>query len=251
MNGMHHAAFSVILQETEGLHTRINIAIDGFSSCGKSTLAKALARELKYKYIDTGAMYRAVALFAFRNNLVLNSEVDEQALRQRIDEIEVDFHFNPETRQNEAFLNGKSVESEIRNMEIAELASRVSKYRWVRDKLQGLQKKIAAGKGVIMDGRDIGTVVMPDAELKIFMTADPEIRAQRRFLELKAKDQDVTLEDVRRRQANRDYEDVHRAEDPLRKADDAIVLDNTNLNPEEQLLFVLDHVQARCLNLQA
>jgi cytidylate kinase len=222
----------------------INIAIDGYSSCGKSTLAKALARTLGYIYIDTGAMYRAVALYAMDNGWVReDGSVVDDALLQALPELQIDFEYSTETQRSEVYLNGVPVESRIRNIEVAELASRISKLRAVRNKLQELQRNIARKKGVVMDGRDIGTVIMPDAELKIFMTADPEVRAIRRYQELKAAGNEITLDEVRKNQALRDYEDTHRAEDPLRKAPDALVLDNTNFTPEEQLNIALDWVK--------
>jgi CMP/dCMP kinase len=226
------------------LNFRYNIAIDGFSSCGKSTLAKALAKRLRLRYIDTGAMYRAIALFACREGLLdENNQPDELRLKKRLNDIDVDFVFNPVTQTSEVYLNGEPIETHIRNLEIGSLASEVSKFRSVRDKLQSLQKQIASAKGVIMDGRDIGTVVIPDAELKLFMTADPEIRATRRYLELKEKGKDVTLEAVKIQQAKRDYQDVNREEDPLKQAEDAIVFDNSDMSEEEQLQQVIAMLQ--------
>lgn len=222
----------------------INIAIDGYSSCGKSTLAKALAKTLHYKYIDTGSMYRALALFAIRNQLVnSNGDIHLDLLETALPNAHVEFHFNPSTKKSEVYLNDEAVEPYIRTMEMAKAASFISKDRAVRDKLQAIQRMMAARKGVIMDGRDVGTVVMPDAELKIFMTADPEVRAQRRFAELEAKGQPESIEKIRRNQSERDYEDENRKEDPLRKAEDAIVLDNTHLDENQQLEFVMDLVE--------
>jgi cytidylate kinase len=224
---------------------KINIAIDGFSSCGKSTLAKALARELHYNYVDTGAMYRALALYALRNGYVdeeKNIRIAE--LEKVLPDIHVEFHVNPENRRSEVYLEEEAVEPFIRTIEVAEMASRISKHRAVRNKLQAIQRYMALRKGVVMDGRDVGTVVMPEAELKIFMTADPEIRAVRRFKEMQAQGKTTTLDEVRKNQAERDYEDMNRKEDPLRQADDAIVLDNSHLNEEEQLQFVLHYVRS-------
>lgn len=222
------------------MQKKINIAIDGYSSCGKSTLAKALAKELHYNYVDTGSMYRAIALFAMRNNMITEeNQVDIELLETILPVVEVEFHRNSSTGRSEVFLNDEAVEQYIRTIEVAEMASKVSKYRNVRKKLHSIQSKMASKKGVIMDGRDIGTVVMPTAELKIFMTADPEIRAQRRFQELANQGKSVSIEDVRKNQVERDYQDTHRKEDPLRQATDAIVLDNSNLTEEEQLAFVL------------
>lgn len=224
---------------------KINIAIDGFSSCGKSTLAKALARELHYNYVDTGAMYRALALYALRNGYVNEDKtIRISELETILADIHVEFQVNEETGRSEIYLEDEAVEPFIRTIEIAEMASRISKHRPVRNKLQAIQRYMAMRKGVVMDGRDIGTVVMPDAELKVFMTADPEIRAERRYKELQAQGKSTTLDEVRKNQAERDYEDMHRQEDPLRQADDAIVLDNSYLNPEEQLQFVLHYVRS-------
>ncbi|MCX7744235.1 MAG: (d)CMP kinase [Flavobacteriales bacterium] len=224
----------------------INIAIDGYSSCGKSTLAKALARTLGYIYIDTGAMYRAVALYALDHGLIHpDGTMDKEGLINALPSLHIDFEYSKDSGQSDVLLNGVSVESRIRNIQVAELASRISQLRAVRNKLQQLQRAIAQKKGVVMDGRDIGTVIMPDAELKIFMTADPEIRAKRRFEELKAAGKEISLDEVRNNQAIRDYEDTHRTEDPLRQAADALVLDNSALSPDEQLKLALDWVKKK------
>lgn len=229
---------------------KINIAIDGYSSCGKSTLAKALARALSYNYVDTGSMYRALALYALQNGFIdANGEINITEFEKVLPQIEVVFKLNPEHGKSEVFLNNASVEHLIRTVEIAGYASKISQHRSVRNKLQNIQKSMAKQKGVIMDGRDIGTVVIPDAELKIFMTADPEIRAQRRYIELKALGKETTLEEVKLTQAKRDKEDTEREEDPLRKADDAVVLDNSLLTEHEQLQFVLDLAKNKVLEL--
>lgn len=223
---------------------KINIAIDGFSSCGKSTIAKELAELLHYKYIDSGAMYRALALFAVRKNLMSSDgHIDIQLLEHEISHADVDFHLNTATKKSEVFLNNEAVEPYIRTLELGNLASTISKYRFVRDKLQKLQKKIGLQKGVIMDGRDIGTVIMPHAELKIFMIADPEIRAERRMLELGDKGNHVRKEEVMEMQRVRDHEDLTRKEDPLIRADNAIILDNSYMTKEQQLNYVIELVE--------
>lgn len=223
---------------------KVNIAIDGFSSCGKSTIAKELADLLHYKYIDTGAMYRALALFAVRNQLLNpDNTIDIQQLEEKIGLADVDFHRNKDTGKSEVFLNDEAVEPFIRTLELGNLASTISKYRFVRNKLQKLQKKIGQQKGVIMDGRDIGTVIMPHAELKIFMIADPEIRAERRMLELAEKGTIISREEVMELQRIRDHEDLTREEDPLKRAEDAIVLDNSYMSKEQQLNYVIELVE--------
>lgn len=227
------------------MERKINIAIDGFSSCGKSTLAKSLAKTLKYRYIDTGAMYRAIGLYALENKLINHkSQVLNEALIEQLHHVQVEFRVDPISHKSKVFLNGRSIGDQIRTIQIADLASQVSKLRQVRDKLQALQRVFVEEKGVIMDGRDIGTVVMPQAELKIFMTADHEVRALRRFKELEERGKPISLEEVKQRQRKRDQDDVQRAEDPLIQAEDAIVLDNSFMSPEEQLNFVLDKVHA-------
>lgn len=229
---------------------KINIAIDGYSSCGKSTLAKALAKSLSYHYIDTGSMYRALALYAIQNDFLKeNGEVDIDLFEKTLPTINVEFKINPENNRSEVYLNKVSVEHLIRTVEIAGYASKISQYRSVRNKLHHIQKAMALKKGVIMDGRDIGTVVIPDAELKIFMTADPEVRAKRRFVELQALGKNTTLEEVKLTQAKRDQDDTEREEDPLRKADDAVVLDNTFLSEHEQLDFVLQLANQKVMEL--
>lgn len=217
---------------------KINIAIDGFSSCGKSTLAKGLAKELGYTYIDSGAMYRAVALFAKQNGWISENEVDEDALQQHIGTIKIDFRTHAEGKQ-ETYLDGENVESLIRSLEIANGASRISTLGFVRRELVRQQQAMGANKGVVMDGRDIGTVVFPNAELKIFLTATPEVRATRRFEELKSKGENPEFEAVLANVKERDYRDSHRAESPLRKADDALELDNSQLSIDDQLQWAL------------
>lgn len=214
----------------------IVIAIDGNSGCGKSSTAKVLAQKLKYIYIDTGAMYRAVTLFFIKHNIDLKNDLDvEQALKQ----IDISFVYNIETGKNETFLNGKNVENEIRQMEVSNLVSPVSEISKVRRKLVEQQRRMGDGKGVVMDGRDIGTVVFPNAELKIFMTADLEVRAERRRLELAEKGSTVDISDVIENLKNRDIIDSSRADSPLKKADDAHIIDTSKLKFDEQVDQIL------------
>ena len=220
---------------------KINIAVDGFSSCGKSTIAKGLAKKLGYTYIDSGAMYRAVALFAYRNGWMTDTDINETELQKHISEIEISFETNPEGQQ-ETYLNGENVEKEIRSLQIGNGASRVSTIGFVRRELVRQQQEMGKKKGVVMDGRDIGTVVFPDAELKIFLTASPEVRAQRRFDEMKAKGENPIFDEVLANVKERDLRDTTRDESPLRKADDAIELDNSHITIEEQLQWALDLV---------
>lgn len=217
---------------------KINIAIDGFSSCGKSTLAKQLAKEIKYVYVDSGAMYRAVTLFAMREDLFNDLELDEEALKERIDEVHVKLVYDSLNDQQVTYLNDENVEEEIRKMPVSQRVSQVAVVKEVRDRMVFLQQEMAKDKGVVMDGRDIGTVVLPNAELKIFMTASPDVRAQRRMDELIAKGEQVTLEEIKQNLTHRDHIDQTREESPLRQAEDARVLDNSNLTRAEQLDLV-------------
>lgn len=214
----------------------IIITIDGYSSCGKSTLAKALAKELHYIFIDSGAMYRAITLYFLRNGISFS---DHTAVADALRHIHLSFQRNKNTGDNEALLNGENVSAAIREMVISDNVSEVSAIKEVREFAVAQQQKMGLYKGLVMDGRDIGTTVFPDAELKIFMTADTEIRVQRRFQELLPKQPDITIDEVRINLEKRDYIDSHREISPLRKADDAIVLDNTNLTMEEQLQMAL------------
>jgi cytidylate kinase len=211
------------------------IALDGHSSCGKSSFAKTIAKELGYVYIDSGAMYRAVTLFAIQKGLIYNKIVDQPSLVRDISEIEISFRYNDKTLLYETYLNGKNVEAQIRSMEVSENVSEVSKIKPVRERLVALQQKMSRGKGIVMDGRDIGTVVFPNADIKIFMTASLEVRAQRRFKELQEKGLAVSLKEVVENLSQRDYLDQNRAESPLKKADDAIILDNSSMTPAQQL----------------
>lgn len=216
------------------------IAIDGFSSCGKSTLARMLARTLGYTYIDSGAMYRAITLFALRKNLITNGTPDKEAILKELAGITISFGYDQENEHNITRLNGENVEEEIRRPEVSAYVSPVSAIREIREAMVLFQRKLGENGGIVMDGRDIGTVVFPHANLKIFMTADPEIRAQRRYLELSLKGIAVSMDDIRNNIAQRDYMDQNREISPLRKAPDAIILDNSNLNIQEQLDWVLE-----------
>jgi cytidylate kinase len=211
------------------------IAIDGHSSCGKSSFAKIIASDLGYIYIDSGAMYRAVTLYAIQKGFIKGQIVDQQALEQNMSSIEIEFCYNAQSQKYETFLNGENVEERIRSMEISENVSEVSKIKAVRIHLVKLQQKMGDKKGIVMDGRDIGTVVFPNAEIKIFMTASLEVRAQRRFKELKDKGIDITLKEVSENLAQRDYLDQNRTESPLKKAADALILDNSNMTPSQQM----------------
>ena len=219
---------------------KITIAIDGHSSCGKSTMAKDLAREVGYVYVDTGAMYRSVTLFALRNGLFTADGINEEALRQRMPEIKISFKFNAETGRPDTYLNGELVEQEIRTMEVSNHVSPIAALGFVREAMVSQQQQMGKDKGVVMDGRDIGTVVFPDAELKVFVTASAEVRAQRRYDELKGKGMEADYNEILKNVQERDYIDSHREVSPLKKADDAIELDNSNMTIAEQKQWLLD-----------
>ncbi|MDN3673827.1 (d)CMP kinase [Flavobacterium branchiarum] len=221
---------------------KITIAIDGFSSTGKSTLAKELAKELQYVYVDTGAMYRAVSLYAMKNGYISADSFDKEKLVASLPSIQLVFQYNAALGFGEMFLNGENVENEIRTIEVSSFVSKVAEVSQVRSKLVEQQKEMGKNKGIVMDGRDIGTVVFPDAELKIFMTASAETRAQRRFDELQQKGDNVTYEEVLKNVVERDYIDSHREDSPLVIADDAIEIDNSYLNKEEQFVAVMELV---------
>lgn len=221
---------------------KITIAIDGFSSTGKSTLAKQLAKHLEYVYVDTGAMYRAITFFAMQNGYISIDFFDKETLINSLPFIKLHFEYNAALGFAEMYLNDISIENEIRTLEVSSFVSLVAEVSEVRAKLVEQQQEMGKGKGIVMDGRDIGTVVFPDAELKIFMTASPETRAHRRYDELKAKGADVSFEDVLKNVVDRDYIDTHRDDSPLRKADDAIEIDNSYLTREEQFNAVLEMV---------
>jgi cytidylate kinase len=222
---------------------KITIAIDGYSSCGKSTLAKALAHNLQYVFVDSGAMYRCICLFALRNGFVSNGIVDKQALIERLPEITLSFHKNPETGDQAILLNNEDVSTLIRSFEISQSVSQIATIKEVRQKLVHQQQLLGQKGGIVMDGRDIGTVVFPHAELKLFLTASIEVRTQRRFDEMFNKGQEVAFETVKQNLLERDRIDSTREESPLRQADDAIVIDNSNLTPDGQLKHALELVK--------
>ena len=223
---------------------KIIIAIDGHSSCGKSTMAKDLAREVGYIYVDSGAMYRAVTLWALRHNYFNGNEINTEALEKDMPGISITFRLNDETRLPETYLNDENVEKEIRSLEVSSRVSPIATLPFVREALTRWQQQLGAEKGIVMDGRDIGTAVFPEAELKIFVTASAEVRAQRRYDELKAKGMEASYEDILQNVKERDYIDSHRAMNPLRQADDAIVLDNSELTIAEQKQWLLDKFHA-------
>lgn len=249
---------------------RIIIAIDGYSSCGKSTIAKGIAARLGYLYIDSGAMYRAVTLYCLENKIISDGKFQKRDVIAAMKHIELNFLLNPDTKQSEIVMNGRNAENEIRQMDVSNHVSPVSAIKEVRQQIVALQRKLAAemrllrprlndevgqasslpvrqagSQGIVMDGRDIGTNVFPDAEIKIFMTADENIRAQRRWKELKEKGMNVTFEEVKKNLSQRDYEDTHRKHNPLRKAKDAIALDSTNMTVDEQLNYVLKLIKEK------
>lgn len=219
---------------------KIVIAIDGFSSCGKSTMAKDLAREIGYIYIDSGAMYRAVTLYSIENGIFNGDVIDTEKLRNKIKDIHISFRLNPETGRPDTYLNGVNVENKIRTMEVSSKVSPISALDFVREAMVAQQQAMGKEKGIVMDGRDIGTTVFPNAELKIFVTASPKVRAQRRYDELKAKGQEASFDKILENVKQRDYIDQNRDVSPLRKAEDAILLDNTNLTIEQQKKWLFD-----------
>lgn len=219
---------------------KITIAIDGFSSCGKSTMAKDLAREIGYIYIDSGAMYRAVTLYCIQNGLFVGKEIDVECLKSRIDEIHISFNLDPLTQRPRTQLNGIDVEDKIRTMEVSSRVSIIAALDFVRAALVAQQQKLGQDKGIVMDGRDIGTTVFPDAELKIFVTASAEIRAERRFKELQEKGENANYEEILANVKERDYIDQNRAVSPLRRAEDSLLLDNSILSISEQKEWLIE-----------
>lgn len=222
---------------------KITIAIDGFSSCGKSTMAKDLAREIGYIYIDSGAMYRAVTLYCIENDLFTEENINEEKLKEDIKNIQISFLLDPNTQRPQTYLNGENVEDRIRTMEVSSRVSPVAALGFVREALVKQQQEMGKGKGIVMDGRDIGTAVFPDAELKIFVTASAEIRAQRRYDELKAKGQEASFDEILNNVKERDHIDMTREVSPLRQAEDAILLDNSHLTIEEQKQWLQEQYQ--------
>lgn len=226
------------------MEKKIIIAIDGHSSSGKSTMAKDLAREIGYIYIDTGAMYRAVTLYCLRKGYIQGDTIQEEALKADLDQMDISFRYNVETGRPDTYLNGEKVEKEIRSMEVADKVSLIAALGFVRRAMVAKQQEMGKAKGIVMDGRDIGTVVFPDAELKVFVTASPEVRARRRLEELQAKGEQTTYEEVLANVKKRDYIDSTREESPLRQAPDALVLDNSEMTIPEQKKWLRDKFEA-------
>lgn len=219
---------------------KIIIAIDGFSSCGKSTMAKALARNIGYLYFDSGAMYRAVALYCMQNGLIDGEIIDTVALRSRLQDIHITFEADPETKNSITLLNGVNVEHEIRSLDVSRLVSQIAALDFVRSEMVDQQREMGKAKGIVMDGRDIGTTVFPDAEMKVFVTASAEVRAQRRYDELTARGDNANFDEILENVLQRDHIDQTREVSPLRKADDALLLDNSHLTREEQMEWLVN-----------
>ena len=225
---------------------KITIAIDGFSSCGKSTMAKDLAREIGYIYIDSGAMYRAVTLYSMENGIFTAEGIDTEKLKKHINNIRISFQLNPETGRPDTYLNDINVEKKIRTMEVSSRVSPIAALDFVREAMVAQQQEMGKAKGIVMDGRDIGTTVFPDAELKIFVTASPEIRAQRRYDELKAKGEEAGFDEILENVKQRDYIDQNREVSPLRKADDALLLDNSHMTISQQKEWLAEQFEKVC-----
>ena len=221
------------------------IAIDGYSSTGKSSMSKIIAKNLGYTHIDSGAMYRAVTLYAFKHQYIVDNKIDFQTLITNLSDIKIEFKQDPTTQKNLTFLNGENVEADIRTMEVSKMVSPISEIPAVRDYCVALQQQMGEKGGIVMDGRDIGTTVFPNADIKIFITASPEVRARRRFLEYQQQGKNIPLDEVLKNVNERDYIDSHRAYSPLRKADDAIEVDNSELNLEETVNKVMEIILSR------
>ena len=224
---------------------RLIIAIDGYSSCAKSTFARLIAKELNYIYIDSGAMYRAVTLFCMRRNYITLTVLNKTGIIDELKDIHIDFVFNPDINEYETFLNSENIENEIRNMAVTSLVSKISQIPEVRERMVELQRQIGVSKGIVMDGRDIGTVVFPDADIKIFMTASVDIRAKRRHNELKNKGVNIEFEEIKRTIIARDIADENRDISPLRRANDALILDNSRMTVEEQMLWINEIIEKK------
>jgi cytidylate kinase len=225
------------------MEKKLIIAIDGYSSCGKSTFAKSIAKMMNYIFIDSGAMYRAVTLYCMRRNYIGHRGINTAAILKDIKDIRIDFIFNHDNNEHETFLNSENVEREIRSIDVSAHVSRISQITEVRTRMVELQRQIGSNKGIVMDGRDIGTVVFPDADIKIFMTASLDIRAKRRYRELKEKGITADFDEIKRNIVARDIADENRDISPLRRADDAIILDNSRLTVEDQMLWVSEIIE--------
>ena len=227
------------------MEKRLIIAIDGYSSCGKSTFARLIAKDLNYIFIDSGAMYRAVTLFCMRRKYIGKNGLNTPAIISELKDIHIDFVFNPDINEYETFLNSENVEKEIRNMDVTSHVSRISQIAEVRFRMVELQRQIGISKGIVMDGRDIGTVVFPDADIKIFMTASVDIRSKRRYSELKNKGINIEFEEIKRMIIARDIADENRDISPLRRADDAIILDNSRMTVDEQMIWIKEIIDKK------